>query len=134
MKVFWYIWMLPQNCLGLLVSWIWPTTFLSNYLESRVYTITSAYIPGASLGKYIFINWRTRRGYFYKTVRHEYGHYLQGKIFGPLYLLIIGIPSLVNNIRARYNTRVATTYYERYPEKWATELGDKIMGNCTWES
>ena len=126
--------MLPQNLLGLLVRWLWSTTFLSKYMECEVYIITSCFIPGASLGKYIFLNYRTRRGYFYKTVRHEYGHYLQGKISGPLYLLVIGLPSLVNNIRARYNDHVFATYYERYPEKWATELGDRIMESCTWES
>lgn len=28
-----------------------------------------------------------------KTIKHEYGHQLQSYILGPLYLLIIGLPS-----------------------------------------
>ena len=134
MKIFWYIWMLPQNLLGLCVKYLFKTTYLSKYMECDLYTIICSFIPGVSLGKYIFVNWRTRRGYFHFTVRHEYGHYLQGKIFGPLYLLVIGLPSVINNLRARIDNHVAVTYYDRYPEKWANELGSKKVGKCTWES
>jgi hypothetical protein len=30
-----------------------------------------------------------------RLVRHEYGHSIQSMVLGPLYLLMIGIPSMV---------------------------------------
>lgn len=30
-----------------------------------------------------------------ETLKHEYGHSIQSKILGPLYLIVIGLPSLM---------------------------------------
>ena len=53
-------------------------------------------------------------------------------MFGPLYLLIIGLPSAIRNIYDRIAHRnwsvVDRTYwyYEGFPEKWADELGGVV--------
>lgn len=44
---------------------------------------------GITLGNYIIVN-------NIKHLRHELGHTRQSKILGPLYLLVIGLPSLIH--------------------------------------
>ena len=62
-----------------------------------------------------------------KTLAHEYGHTIQSLMLGPLYLIIIGIPSWVwcnvpcfRNMRRQKNI----SYYSFYTEKWADKLGE----------
>jgi hypothetical protein len=77
------------------------------------------------LGKYIILNelYFYDKEYLDETIDHEYGHYLQGMMFGWLYLIVIGIPSLMNNLIARVNKPFSNDYYNKYPEKWADKLG-----------
>ena len=44
-----------------------------------------------SLGLFIF----TARPYDLRLVQHEYGHTIQSLILGPLWLFVIGLPSLI---------------------------------------
>lgn len=74
---------------------------------------------GVSLGRIVFIDAVASE----RTVLHELGHSKQSKWLGPLYLIIIGIPSLLHNIIHRLLKR-RWNYYSFYTEKWA----DKIMG------
>jgi hypothetical protein len=68
---------------------------------------------------------------------HEYGHTIQSLILGPLYLFVIGAPSLLwAGIPAfsRMRRRRQMSYYRFYPERWANHLGEKVtkeksMGN-----
>jgi hypothetical protein len=79
---------------------------------------------GVSMGLFVFLNPAYLNEKNKKTINHEYGHYLQHLMFGPLYLLIIGLPSLINN-RMAYNKigDYQHNYYKKYPEKWADKLG-----------
>jgi hypothetical protein len=63
------------------------------------------------------------------TLAHEHGHHIQGNRWGWLYLPVIGIASLVNNLRSRMKDRVASHYYELYPEREADLLGGIIYLN-----
>lgn len=58
-------------------------------------------------------------------IKHEYGHTIQSKLLGPLYLFIIGIPSIV--WASIYGTKLVPEtkngYYKFYTEKWADKLG-----------
>ena len=90
-----------------------------------LFKIDSEVVSGGSFGHIIILN----QNYFYneeyleKTKRHELGHSIQSLMLGPFYLFVVGIPSLINNLRARKNKEVYDTYYQRYPEKWADKLG-----------
>lgn len=55
---------------------------------------------------------------------HEYGHVKQSRILGPLYLFVIGIPSLLWACWYRKHKR--GSYYAFYTEKWADRLGGVI--------
>ena len=63
------------------------------------------------------------------TLKHEYGHTKQSLIFGWLYLLVIGLPSISMNILSsilfkRGKPKFALNYYNRWPENWADKLGN----------
>ncbi len=58
---------------------------------------------------------------------HEYGHALQSRMLGPLYLPVVGVPSTMRVLyaylhEARHGTRWGG-YYDGFPESWADRLG-----------
>ena len=69
---------------------------------------------GISLGEYIFLN-NNRVA----SIKHEYGHSIQSKYLGPLYLLVIGIPSL---LWAMFG-KCEDAYFRFYTERWDDKLG-----------
>ena len=67
-----------------------------------------------SLGCFIFLSQYSAQRE--TTIAHEYGHVKDSHKFGLAYLLIIGIPSILN---AWF--RFTECYYSWYPEKWANK-------------
>lgn len=60
---------------------------------------------------------------------HEYGHTIQSLILGPLYLLIIGIPStLWGFLGGRKRREQQIPYCAFFTEKWANRLGEWVTG------
>lgn len=62
---------------------------------------------------------------------HEYGHTVQSLILGPLYLIVVGIPSAVwGNLpyfrRKRKERNIPYTAF--FTEEWADRLGEKVTG------
>lgn len=78
-----------------------------------------------SLGLFVFLS---RYAYDSDDVRwHEYGHCIQSLILGPLYLPVIGIPSLLwCNMPSLQKRRLRknVSYYSFFPEKWANRLAE----------
>lgn len=123
-----YIWQLPQNLVGLIVlAWL--------SLRKRVFThvrpdwakgATLYYVDGfdggLSLGRHIFLNSKyiNRDGLM---ELHEYGHTRQSKMFGPLYLFVIGIPSAIWAVCWGAKKNNPQPYESFYTERWADELG-----------
>lgn len=59
-----------------------------------------------------------------KILLHEYGHTLQGYFFGPVYILLVGIPSELLILRYHLDKNfTAKDYHNSYPENWADKLG-----------
>jgi len=60
-------------------------------------------------------------------VAHELGHTKQSRLLGPLYLPVVGLPSISRAAYALVHREVTgkqwTGYYEGYPENWADRLG-----------
>ena len=122
-------WELPQNILGALL-FIFFAVFSDSVIldDDDSLEIYSPMMRGAiSLG--IF------RVYAYKYLgngaryvelvrKHEKeGHRKQSKMLGPLYLIVIGIPSLIWATLHSYVKRLgAVDYYSFYTEKWADRL------------
>lgn len=112
-----YIWQLPQNILGLIVY-----HYYKGYEVCTKETcgdgikckLSSKMRGGITLGNYIVLN-------NIKSLRHELGHTKQSKILGPLYLLVIGLPSIIH---AWLHKKMCNNkdYYHFYTEKWANKL------------
>lgn len=120
-----YIWQLPQNLCGVLYKNISKNNRISvienddsRSVGAEVYLQKSN--GGVTLGKYIFIN----QDYTDKeaVIKHECGHVKQSKILGPLYLIIIGIPSLLHAWFIHDYVCENSDYYHWYTEKWANKL------------
>ena len=121
-----YLWQLPQNILGLIGILFFRGKHIETYNDKKVYLVKGDF--AVSLGDYILISRRWWRRMSEKgrdrTIAHEYGHCRQSEMLGPLYLLIVGIPSLGFNLISRKSMKFALKYYDRYPENWADKLGN----------
>lgn len=111
-----YLWQLPQNLLGLLFLFVLKGETRHRLGSIRFYFL-DAFPGGITLGEYIIVG--TKQDL---TVRHEFGHVLQSRMLGPLYLIVIGLPSL---LWAWLGDRIASgkSYYWFYAEAWADRLG-----------
>ena len=108
-----FIWQLPQNLLGMLLVRLFRCVKRPDY-----YVTCSGLMTGISLGRYIIIRSDLVRDI---TLRHEKGHQLQSKLLGPLYLVAIGLPSLIGNMLHRL---LKFNYYRQPWEAWADRLGN----------
>lgn len=83
-----------------------------------------------SLGMFIFLDIRNDRpenAAEKALLAHEYGHTVQSLMLGPLYLLVIGLPSVIwAGCFGKYRRRTRCPYDKAYPEKWANLLGSKF--------
>ena len=124
-----YIWQLPQNLIGLLL--------IAIYEPQRVHILDNGVqihyshkmLGGISLGKYCIVNTGHYRQSMEEslkrdTVRHEaIGHTAQSRMLGWLYLIVIGLPSIV--WAGLYGSVIKTSkngYYKFYTERWADNL------------
>lgn len=128
LKIVWIIWGLPQNLVGFaMATWFKVTKKVHReyfYKDSKVFHVNHPKLGGAvSLGTYILVF--SEYGSTEKElIKHEYGHSIQSKILGPLYLIVIGLPSIIwaglfDNFRRKHGL----SYYWFYPERWANYLG-----------
>lgn len=114
-----FIWQAPQEIIGfifIVFFFGWRKIVdMSDYKTSYVFYIDK-FPGGMSLGRFIFINPFER-----DLILHEWGHSIQSMIFGPLYLIVIGLPSLVWALL--YKSSWKKSYYWFWCEKWANKLG-----------
>ena len=118
-----YVWQLPQNLLGMLYK-----DCISDNIITRVNcdaTDYECYLTrnggGITLGRYIFVNQNYKD--LSNVILHEIGHTKQSRILGPLYLIIIGIPSISwAGLRRLIPALKKINYYSFYTESWANKL------------
>lgn len=115
-------WELPQNLLGRLVVKMFNAIYYDKALDSDTVKLYVWNVnAGLSLGNYIFIPDQPVPESF---IKHEYGHSLQSKQLGWLYLPVIGIPSIIwFHCFSEYRKKHNVSYYSFYTEKWADRLG-----------
>lgn len=127
--VFLLIWQLPQALLGLFVLFLVLLSKTANKDAMKIEAMKNRLVVynlffSVSLFPFTFVN---KRYPLEKTVKHEYGHIIQSMYFGPLYLFVIGIPSVAR--AAKYAKIIKTEperyeeYFKGYPENWADKLG-----------
>ena len=118
-----WLWQFPQNLLAICIEGILCE---AAYREGKIDGNTLIYnyvLPTMSLGNYIFVN-----TIFSNTdIKHSHGHSKQSRILGPLYLVVIGIPSLLHLIVYNICSKIGFSwdYYKFYTELWANKLAEK---------
>jgi hypothetical protein len=114
------VWELPQNLLGLALLALMRRRITERRRESRRLFLRTP-STGVSLGWFVF--WCTDEA----IRRHEYGHTIQSRALGPLYLPLVGLPSVLRALYARWYRRRTgqwwPRYFDGYPEDWADRLG-----------
>ena len=126
-----WTWGLPVNLFGA-IGYLYCK--LRGYPSERFGLSRITYIPwnqgGVSLGLFIFIRKdHPNKIWTYNARIHEYGHTWQCLLLGPLYWIVIGLPSFVwCNFFAGYRKRTKKSYYVFYPEKWANYNGQRATG------
>lgn len=121
-----FIWQLPQHLLailyiGYLVMMCKDLGIDSRYKQAIV--IPCVMRGAITLGCYVFVGLNSE---YRKTVKHELGHTIQSKILGPLYLIVIGIPSITYcGLRRIFPSLRKKNYYNFYTERWANNLSEK---------
>lgn len=131
MKTVWYsvlqiIWGLPQTLLGFAV-------FLRLHKKPH-FRYHGAIVTrwnkrtGLSLGFFLFIPEGEEGKEF---IVHEYGHTIQSLLLGPLYLIVVGIPSLLwcnLPLFEKIRRTQKISYQAFFTECWANCLGEKMTG------
>ena len=123
-----FIWQLPQHIValiyfGYLVMMCKDLGVDSRYKQAIV--IPCIMRGAVTLGNYVFVGLNSE---YRKTVKHELGHTIQSKILGPLYLIVIGIPSITYcGLRRIFPSLRKKNYYDFYTEKWANNLSEKYI-------
>lgn len=131
--VFGFTWGILANIAGAAVAVVFSIIFKAKPVSRYgrwVFTGGRGW-GGLSLGNFIFLSETASTA----TLKHEIGHSLQNMFFGPFWLFIVGLPSVV-----RYWYR-ETPMYKNHPEKhtdydamWfegqATGWGTKYTAAC----
>lgn len=123
LAILYWIWSLTWNgfmtILGLFVT-LFAIIFRKGRVRRNGYSIITVFggnWGGLSLGAFSFCGNYSESYWYFEEVRcHEFGHSLQGLIWGPLFIFVIGIPSVC---RYLYYTIVTSRgMYEEFPEGW----------------
>lgn len=116
------IWQLPQFILGIILLLVYRSrvTKVIDYKESIVFFVKDLK-GGVSLSRFIYLDTKYEKDAL--SLKHEYGHFIQSKLLGWFYLVLVGLPSI---IRASIYNKLgldSKSYHNGYPEHWADRLG-----------
>lgn len=119
-----FVWQLPQNILALLMMLFFfmmqkKTEYLLTYDHTFVFRSKGMSRGSISLGMFVLMHWR--QGDRKEVIQHELGHCWWSKVLGPLYLIVIGLPSILWAVS--YKLIGENNYYIFYTEKWANKKG-----------
>ena len=122
-------WGLPQTAAGALV-WLFSAgsrRFVFHGAQASAWKLRR----GLSLGLFIFVPDGLSEKLEHGLLVHEYGHSIQSLLFGPLYLPLFVLPSLVwagLPAMERHRKRSNKSYYSLYTERLANYLGERFTG------
>ncbi|HZJ77446.1 MAG TPA: hypothetical protein VFD52_01400, partial [Clostridia bacterium] len=124
-----FTWALPQNLAGLIAFLILSRkNEFERFHYSFITYVEKKNFGGISLGIFIFINPSKKDDVLHDTKIHEYGHTIQALFLGPIWLLVVALPSVVwcgLPILIKYRKEKNVSYYWLYCEGWANLLGLK---------
>ena len=118
-----WIWQFPQNMLAVCLEDILCNAAIRGIKEKGNQIIWCNVFPSAmSLGDYLFMPIGATK----ESIEHECGHSRQSDILGPVYLIVIGIPSIIHNIVHAVGSKLGLNwdYYKFYTEHWLMDNSD----------
>lgn len=119
------LWQIPQNFIAVFItSILGELCYYGGKYKDAHLIFSDFYVSSFSLGEYLFIlNGSNQED----ILDHEYGHYLQSRILGWLYIPVIVIPSFIHNIYVRIARKLGydKNYRDFYTERWADKLSEK---------
>lgn len=126
--LFQFTWGSTANFAGLLVFLCCRGRFPSKRFCNSVVTCLPGNRGGLSLGVFLFLSACGTRESGRLCV-HEYGHTIQCLFLGPLYWIVVVIPSVIwYHFFAGYRKKRGIPYDALYCERWATAWGRKWSG------
>ena len=125
-------WGIIQSFIGLIIFLV----FINKphfWYECCIVTVSASFKSlkikgGLSLGIFIFTSDYIEKEQIKKSslVKHEYGHALQSSLLGPLFLPIVGFPSLIwAGCFAGWRKKHKKDYYSFYTESWADKMAKR---------
>ena len=134
MKTFLYVlwqwtWGLPQNIVGSVIYLFCRIKGCPHFrYQGAVVTVWPINAGSMSMGRYLFMypGWDPEDK---DLLRHEYGHTIQSLMLGPLFLLVVGLPSILwagLPCFDRLRERKHMDYDDAYQENWANILGARF--------
>lgn len=96
--------------------------YVNEEAKVRVIKVNKGYLFGNacfSCGPIIFVTPNCNEN----TIRHETGHSVQSLIFGPLFHIVISIPSIIRFWVRRLGNKSHEWYLSGWPESSAEKLG-----------
>ena len=120
-----FTWGLSVNLVGLAVFLCCRKRFGSQRFCNGIVTYLPGGRGGLSLGIFIFLSIRDPQERSRLCV-HEYGHTVQCLFLGPLYWIVVMVPSAIwYHFFAGYRRRNRVPYDAFYCERWATAWGKR---------
>lgn len=131
-------WELPQTLLGAVLFFVVKVADRNaksfRAPQVTLVTRTTALSGGVSLGMFLFsVDYERRFGRRVVAAQqrmeaHELGHASQSCLLGPLYLPLVGLPSISRATVFKLSRSLgrpipSDRYYRGYPEAWADRLG-----------
>ena len=132
--LFLFLWQLPQNIVGAFCILKYDKLHPYYTRDGDIVEVyfKSWFNSGISLGDVIILDNAYDQSVsvetLYNAIYHEHGHQIQSRILGPLYLITIGLLSLLGNLVFRL-FKINSKYYYKLPwEAWADKLGGVVRG------
>lgn len=131
-KILFYFWhftyAILQNIMGLVMLAVYKAKGSESewYHNALITYIDKKNFGGVSLGMFIFINKNVQGDRRHDMRIHEYGHTIQSLILGPLFLVIIAIPSAIwcnLPVFVKLRKEKNVSYYWLYCEGWSNLCG-----------
>ena len=123
-----FTWGSTANLAGLLVFLFCRIRFHSKMFHNAIVTYLPGNREGLSLGIFIFLSVRDTQE-INRICAHEYGHTIQCLLLGPLYWVVVAIPSVIwYHFFAGYRKKCGVPYDALFCERWATAWGKKWSG------
>jgi len=124
-----FTWGLPQNLAGG-IAYI---KMRGKYKHERFHYGFVTYVSaknfgGVSLGIFTFVNPSHSEDWVHDTRIHEYGHTIQSLLLGPLFFIVVGIPSFIwcnVPVFVKRHKGKPGAYYKLYCESWANSWGSR---------